>query len=179
MKDNNSFKDFYNLEKKVFEATEKQRTHEFHQRKKGFKSRFVSASRKSLVSKEKLLLMVAIFILGVVSLPMLEAYLIRSKISVAIQETEVAQKDIIDNIMFKNSSSINALPKHTSVDKKLNQIKINIGESGKQLVTGKAYLTLTPTVTKGKDTVKWRCRAFGGGIHEDYLPGNCKLIKKK
>ncbi|MED7787657.1 pilin [Francisella sp. 19X1-34] len=179
MKDENDFKDFYNLEKKLFEATEKQRSRDFHKRKKGFKSNLVSASRKSIISKEKLLLMVAIFILGVVSLPMVEAYLIRSKIAVAIQETEVVRKDIADNLIFKNDSPIETLPKHTSVDKKLNQIKINIGKTGKHLVADSGYITLTATISKDKDTVQWKCGAFGKGIHEDYLPSTCKLVKNK
>jgi hypothetical protein len=125
------------------------------------------------------MLIVIVFILGVIALPIAQAYLIRSKISVAIQETEVIQKNLADKIIFKNKPTTNTpLPKYTLIDQQLNQIKIDIGKEGKQLVTGTGYITLTPTITKDKDTVQWRCTAFGSGIHEDYLPGNCKLIKK-
>ncbi|MED7819874.1 MULTISPECIES: pilin [unclassified Francisella] len=179
MKDNNGLEDFYNLEKKLFEATEKQRSREFHERKKGFTNSPSSSSHKSIISKEKLALIVIVFILGIFALPMAQAYLIRSKISVAIQETQELQQRIADSIIFKSPNpTTNNLPEHTSIDQKSHQIKIDIGESGKQLVSGMGYIYLKPTVVEDKDIVKWTCNVQGTGIHEDYLPDNCRLSKK-
>ena len=171
MKDNNGFEGFYNLEKRLFEQQEKERQADLRERKKSFQSNSMSYTRRSIISKEKLTMIVIFIILMILIFPIAQAQIIESKISNVIQESDEIRKDIADSIIFNDKYRPIKLPKFITINKNSRQITIDIGQKGKKIVNGTGYIYLDPVVIKDKDTIKWQCRASGTGIKENYLPG--------
>ena len=179
MENNNGFEDFYNLERKIFEASDRQRVLELNERKKLYKGRSSTpSSRKSVITREKMLLIIIFIMLIFLIRPVAQAYFIKSKISNVIQESDEIRKNIVDSLMYSNENyTIDSLPKNIYINKTLNNLKIDIGQTGKKIVNGLGYIYLDPIISKNKNFIRWQCKASGTGIKEGYLPNNCRLLK--
>ncbi|MEY8714306.1 hypothetical protein AB9G26_03360 [Francisella philomiragia] len=124
--------------------------------------------------------MLILIILFFLLFPIAQAYLIKSKISNCIRETDEVRKEVAFSIRFDDKFNNLNLPKDVYVEQQNNitKVKIDVGQTGKKIVNGSGYIFLTPTFSKTNGKLVWRCNALGTGLQENYLPGNCKLLKK-
>ncbi|MED7820161.1 MULTISPECIES: hypothetical protein [unclassified Francisella] len=83
MSNDKQFKDFYTLELKILEENEKQRLAAINARKNMNKSKTSSSTynRRNIISKERLIIVVTVFILSLLLFPIAQNYLIKSNIS--------------------------------------------------------------------------------------------------